>query len=73
MENYNAQAGDSCDGGPISLNSTCCRNDLYISCSRGRKCTNHDSLESEEEGNDLKVKYYKIRMFFQNNSSIHRP
>ena len=32
----------SCDGGPISLSSTCCMNDQYTSCPYGNSCKNYD-------------------------------
>ena len=36
-ENYDARAGVGCDGGPISLTSTCCKDESYQKCP-GSKC-----------------------------------
>ena len=33
--------GESCDGGPISISSTCCKNDAHTPCPTGVKCKNY--------------------------------
>ena len=38
-----ASQGEVCDGGPITLESRCCRNDEHIECSKGSNCRNYDS------------------------------
>ena len=34
--------GESCDGGPISITSTCCKNDANIPCPTGVNCKNYN-------------------------------
>ena len=44
LEKVYSPNGESCDGGPISLSSSCCQDDLYTDClselckNRGRSC-----------------------------------
>ena len=39
LEKNNSKVeGESCDGGPISISSTCCKNDAHIQCPNGVIC-----------------------------------
>jgi len=39
-------AGKTCDGGAISIGSTCCKDNAYAACAGGKKCGNYVATNS---------------------------
>merc|ERR1712227_741632 len=49
-EKVYAPEGERCDGGPISISSSCCKGDNYVPCSTNL-CSNHGAETSWSNGN----------------------